>query len=307
MSKEKKLRQKLTIMLIFILVAGLLNAKVDSNAGEYGFQFLKIPVSPELAGMGNAGDMLNNSPLAIFHSPVAFNWQRGAFVAASQTNWFVGTNMYNLAYRNVGLTRSFGFGVVYMDHGTFDRREENGTLIGNYYPMDMRVTGNYAFRLTPNINIGANANILYEKIDTSSSLAFTADLGYVFYTPIANTTFDFSVKNIGGSTKMDEENIDIPIIVDGGISTGFIPNEIVGFYPSLKVSYMRDHDNLLPALGLQMKLYDMLFIRAGYKFNYNEENLSAGFGLHYRNVKFDYSFMNNEIEGLHLFGLGWEF
>ena len=296
--------KKILIVIFTILVSSILNAGPDSSAGEYGFQFLKIPVSPELAGMANTGDMLNNSPLAIFHSPVAFNWQRGVFVSASSTNWLAGTNMYNIAYRNVALQQSFGFGVVYFDKGSFDKRDINGTKIGEYHPMDMRATGNYAFRLSNNINLGINLNLLYEKIDTSSALGFTTDFGYVFYAPLANTTFDFALKNIGGTTKMDKETIDLPLIAEGGISTGFEINELMSVYPSVKVSYIRDHDNLLPAVGMQVNLYQMLFLRAGYKFNYNEEGLTAGFGINYNNYKFDYSYMNNSLEDTHLFGFG---
>ena len=319
-------RKALTVVFILVLAVSMLNAKdhsevslldsnVDKDAGKYGFQFLKIPSSPELAAMANTGEMQHNSPLTIFHHPAAFRWERGSFIALSQTNWFVGSNMYNLAWRNVKLRQSFGLGLVYMDHGSFDRRTENGTEIGSYYPMDLKATGNYAFKLTPNIHLGANVNLIYEKIDTSSALAFSTDIGYVFLTPLRNTTFDLAVKNIGVSTKMDIEKIDMPLTMEAGLSTGFDIDDFlctyhsthVSIYPALKLTYMRDHDNLMPAVGMQVKFYDMFFLRMGYKFNYNEEDLSAGFGVHIKNIRVDYSFMNNAIENIHMFGVGWAF
>jgi len=294
-----------TFILIFIAVM-LLTSTLHAQAGEYGFQFLKIPVSPELAATANTGDMHYNSPLGIFHHPAALNWTRGSSIAASQTNWLVGTNMYNLAWRNIMLNQSIGLGFVYMDNGKFDRRTENGDPIGAYYPMDLKVTGNYAFKLMPNMLLGANLNLIYEKIDNSSALGFAADLGYAFLTPITNTAFDFAIKNIGFSSKMDKETIDLPFSVEAGLTTGFDLN-VFGIYPSAKLVYLRDHANLLPSIGVQMSVHEIFFIRCGYKFNYNEEDFSAGFGVNYMNFKVDYAFLNNNLENTHLFGLGWLF
>jgi len=302
------MKRKLFLVFFVIIVASnVLNAKVHSNAGKSGFQFLKLPVSPGLAAMANTGEMFHSSPLTIFHHPAAFKWQRGTTIAFSQTQWLVDTHMYNIAYRNVTLARSFGIGVVYMDHGKFDKRVENGDLVGNYYPMDLRATANYAFRLTPNIHLGANLNLLYEKIDTFSALGFSTDIGYVYLTPIRNTAFDFAVKNIGSSSKMDSEKIELPFIAEAGFSTGFDPNEFFAVYPSFKIAYMNDYDNLIPAIGVKTEIYDMLFLRAGYKVNYNEEDFSAGFGIHLNKINIDYSYLNSDISSIHMFGVEWEF
>lgn len=72
---------------------------------------------------------------------------------------------------------------------------------------------------------------------------------------------------------------------------------------------MRDQDDILPAIDVNFKLFDMLSLRAGYKFNYNEEDFSTGIGIHYRNFTIDYSFMNfiNDLDSVHLLGMGYSF
>jgi hypothetical protein len=285
-----------------------LNA-IDKNAGKYGFQFLKIPSSPAIAAMGNTGEILHNSPLNIMHHPAAFDWQRGKSVTFSQTSWLVDTNIYNIAYRNIMFDKGFGLGIKYVDHGSFERRTDNGTLIGEYFPLDIKFTANYTQKLTPDIHAGINLSLLYEKIDTSSALGFTTDLGLVYLTPIRNTSVDIALQNIGTSTKMDLEKIELPFICEFGTTTGIdVNNDISAFFAG-KLVYMSDHDNLLPAIGLNLKLYDMFFVRAGYKFNYNDEDFSAGFGINYRNFTIDYSFVhiNNDLNSVHLFGLGLNF
>ena len=303
-----KLRfNKTLIILALLLVANsLLLADIDKNAGKYGFQFLKIPVSPELSAMANTGEILHSSPLNIKHHPAAFAWNRGASVAFSQTSWLVDTHLYNLAWRNIAFNKAFGLALTYMDHGKFDKRTENGTLIGHYYPLDINVAANYAMKVSPDMHAGINVHLIYEKIDSSSALAFSSDLGFVYLTPFRNTSIDAVVKNIGKSTKMDEERIDLPVIAELGFTTGLDVNELIKLFPSGKLVYMKDHDDILPAVGVSAEIFEMLFIRAGYKFNYNEEDFSAGFGIHYKNIKIDYSFMNN-LDSIHSFGIGWNF
>ena len=301
-------KKRLLVFIGLVFIVSVLSAGTgtDKRAGEFGLQFLKIPVSPELSGMGGTGDMLHSSPLNIFHHPAAFDWQRGASVAASQNSWLFETNMYSLAWKNVMFNQAFGLGLKYLDYGQFDKRTETGKLVGSYYPMNLRVTANYARRLTPDIYAGLNVNLLYEKIDTSSALAFTTDLGFAYLTPLRNTSVDFAVKNLGMSGKMDEEKIDIPIIADMGVTTGFDINDFTKLSPAFKLVYMQDHDSLLPAIGANIKLFDLLALRVGYKFNYNEEDLSAGFGVTIRNFNLNYSFMNS-INGVHKFAICYRF
>ena len=299
-------KKKMIVSVCLVLLIGFLYAAPDSRAGEFGFQFLKLSVSPEIAAMGGTGEMLHSSPLNMMHHPAAFNWQRGSSIAFSQSQWIFDTNLYNVAWRNVKFNSALGFGMTYLDNGKFDRRDDKGELIGSYQPMNLRFVTNYSRRLTPVVHAGANFNVLYEKLDTSSALAFTTDLGLAYLTPFRNTSIDVAFKNIGVSGKMDEEKTDIPFVMDYGISTGFAVNEFLKISPAFKLSYMQDHDDLLPAVGADLRIFDLLSLRMGYKFNYNEEDISAGFGISVRNFTIDYSFMNG-LDNVHKFSVCFAF
>jgi hypothetical protein len=216
--------------------------------------------------------------------------------------------MTNLAWRNIAFDQAYGFALTYFDYGKLDKRTDNGTPIGEFYPMDARVTGNYARKITPNIYVGANLNFIYQKIDTSSSNALALDLGVAYLTPLLNTSVDIALKNLRiFSSKMDQEATELPQVYDFGISAGFEVFEQMTVSPAVKLVYMDDHDNMLPALGIKAKLYDMLSVRMGYKFNYNEEDLSAGIGILFKDFSIDYSYLNNEIDGVHMIGVGYKF
>ena len=301
------------IMLIYV-VYGL--CAIDKNAGTKGYQFLKLPVSPELAGQANTGELQQSSPLNLLQHPAALDWQRGRSVAFAHTSWMVDTSMYNLGWRNVLFNQSFGLGVTYFDYGKLDKRTENGTLIGEYYPMDARIAGNYVRQISPSIYAGANLNFIYQKIDTSSSTALSTDLGIVYHTPL-RISADLALKNIGTSSKLDQEKTELPFVMEFGLSGVDIIEFAYAYYEkrsafsiplNFKLVYMDDHDHLLPALGTEIPIYNMLFIRGGYKFNYNDENFSVGMGIHYKTFKIDYAFLNNkDLDDVHIIGIGWEF
>ena len=307
--------KKIIILTMLTIVIYSLCA-IDSGAGTKGYQILKLPVSPELAGQANTGELLQSSPLNLLHHPAALDWQRGRSVAFAHTSWLVDTNMYNIGWRNVLFNQSFGLGLTYFDYGKLDKRTENGTLIGEYNPMDMRAAANYVRQISPSIYAGANLNFIYQKIDTSSSAAISTDLGLVYHTPLRFST-DLALKNIGTSSKLDQEKTEMPFVMEFGLSDidlirfTFSSNDKRTEFSiplNFKLVYMDDHDHLLPALGTEIPLYNTLFIRAGYKFNYNDENLSSGLGIHYKTMKIDYAFLNNKnLDDVHIIGIGWEF
>jgi hypothetical protein len=251
--------------------------------------------------------MLSNNPLNMLHHTVALDWQRGKSIFTSHTIWLVDSNLYNLGYRNTSLQSSFGFAFKYMDHGKFDKRTHIGEYIGSYYPMDLKITTNYIYKFTPNFYTGLNVNVIYEKIDSASATGLTTDWGIAWLTPLQNTFYDVNIKNIGITSKMETEKVKLPFIMDHCITTGFEFSDQIKISPSFRISYMEDHNDLLPAFGVNAKVNDFIMLRSGYKFNYNEESLSFGFGLSHKSAVIDYSYVLNDIDSVHSIGIGWCF
>lgn len=297
-----RINKKLSLLLVTVMAFSFAHA-INKNAGKYGFQFMKIPASVELAGMANTGEITVSSPLTMFHNPVSYQRDIGSNVSFSHTNWLIDTNMYNAGWRKTNFNNSFGLGIKYVDHGEFENRTDNGTLIGHYYPMDLNIVGNYTLKLNPNFYTGLNLNLVYEKIHTSSVLAFSSDLGFLYLTPIRNTSFDLVFKNmLTHSGKMDLEKVNFPLISEFGFTTGFDLNDYLSVYPSIKLSYLQDSEDIHTSFGLNSKIYQTMSVRLGYKTNYNEENFSAGVGFSIGKTEFSYAFINN-IDNVHLFGI----
>jgi hypothetical protein len=70
----------------------------------------------------------------------------------------------------------------------------------------------------------------------------------------------------------------------------------------------RDYDQQYNT-GLEWGYQDLLFLRTGYKFNYDTQGISFGFGFQTNNFRGDYSYASygEYLFNIHRFSVGMEF
>ncbi len=295
-----------TLILILALLP-LAAFAINSNAGEYGFQFLQIPANPISAalagngvyGLGQAGSFLNN--------PAANLMEERFSLSVQHTLWLVDTNFTQLVYSNSNRSRHFGLAARVLDYGEIEIRDDAANVIGNYHPLDASLTASYGLRLWPDHLLGLNASLVYEKLDTSSSYGLSADLGYVFLTPVTNAILFTSARNLGLTSKMDDETVKLPITFECGLGYSY-PLDGVKISSQLAMNKAVDTD-VRATLGAELAFRQVLTLRLGYKFNYDEESLTAGLGISWLNLDIDYGWSANtdRLEDTHSFGVTYNF
>jgi hypothetical protein len=221
--------------------------------------------------------------------------------------WLVDTSCTQLTYSKGNISRHFGLTARIMDDGQIDTRDDTGAIIGNYHPLDASLMTNFAYRIMPDHLIGVNVGLIYEKIDTASSYGLNADFGYIFLPPITNTTMFASVRNIGTTTKMNEEKIKLPVTYEAGIGYNhpFGSNVL-----STQVAVNKAVDtNLHATISTELAIKQMLFVRLGYKASYDEEGLTAGLGFNLGSVGVNYGWtsFSDRLNDTHSIGLTYNF
>jgi len=297
--------KKIILTLILINVMFVLSA---DTSGEYGWQMLKISSGVDCAAQGGVGAFSAGDAFGFVNHPTAGLLNRNKVISLSQNYWIFDTTLNSGAYSNSQGSKSFGFAYRYLDYGEFDNYDDVGNLIGEYHPMDMVVTMNFGYRITPDHYAGINVNALYEKILTSSSYGVSFDLGYTYLTPFKGIQLNVVIKNLGKTSKMDLENIDLPISAELGISR---KSEIASLLLSYELKAIKniDDDNLKAVFGVRCDLNRKFNIKAGYKTNYDAESFSVGFGVDLKKIYFNYAFIpfSSEIDDVHVFGLTYKF
>jgi len=297
--------KKIVLIIALIAVIGLLQAEVD---GSKGFQMLRILNDPVTAGQGGNGVINSTSGYSYLSNAAAPLLQKGKVISFSQNLWLFDTKLGSIGYRNSMGKTSFGFALRYLDYGEIPRTTDVGDPIGEYHPIDVAVTFNIGMRLAASHYLGANFTGLYEKIDTSSSNGLSGDAGYIYLTPIQDMRVLASVKNFGITTKMDSEEIELPLTMELGISKDFALNEN-RLSTELKMIKDIDNDELKGSLGVEANIYKILFVRTGYKLGSDLESISAGFGVNLQRFSIDYSYnpIKEELDDVHLLGLSYHF
>ncbi|MFC1898628.1 PorV/PorQ family protein [Candidatus Cloacimonadota bacterium] len=297
--------KKILLTLILINVLIVLTAE---TSGEYGWQMLKISSGVDCAAQGGAGAFSANDAFGFLNHPTAGLLSRNKVISLAQNYWLFDTTLNSGAYINSQGNKSFGFAYRYLDYGELDNYDDVGNFIGEYHPMDMVVTMNFGYRITPDHYAGINVNALYEKILTSSSYGVSFDLGYTYLAPFQGFQVNAALKNLGTTSKMDVENIDLPI--SGEI--GFVQEHQLGamlFSGDLRIIKYIDDDELKSVLGIRCDLNKILNLKAGYKFNHDAESFTVGFGVDLKKIYLNYAFipLSSELDDAHILGLTYKF
>jgi hypothetical protein len=296
---------KIIAILLITLVASL-NA-LNDNAGEYGFQILEITSSPAMSGMGDTGALFSNDALNFTSNPAAGLFNKSKIISVSQNFWIGDTNLISGALSRNKRKYHWGYAFRHLNYGTLDSRDDSGNIIGEFSPVDFIGTVNYAYRLGATHYFGINANILYQKISTASAYGFSSDLAYVWSTPLKDVKLYTSLKNLGTTSNMDKEKIDLPINYELGLSKEFI-SQYYDLALDVKTHKSQDTD-LAYNFGAQLKTFEILYLRTGYKAKNDSNELSYGIGIDYDSFNINYAYlqMTDGLDDVHKISLSYKF
>ena len=295
-------------------------------SGTSAANFLKIGVGSRPMAMGDAAIATINSAEALYWNVAALTRTEGEFsLAVSSMDWLVDTrNSYFAAAYNWEGIGSFGIDVQYLDYGNIEETtvyDQNGT--GRYLSAnDFMIGFGYARELTDRFAFGLKVKYINETIADASGDAFAVDLGAVFVTSFFNNKFRLAaaLSNFGTKLQFKGRDLsvtysipdnpsnkqipadlstiewDLPLLLRFGVSNYFIDNEDVSLLVAYDVLDSRDYE-VRHNVGAELGLYKMVYLRGGYKFNYDEVTYTVGMGLDFKNIidynlKFDYLFLD---------------
>lgn len=284
-----------------------LGADIHANAGEYGYQFLDISTNPVALALAGRGISAGANLASFVRQPASAVLESHRSLGVSHSLWLGDTKYNNLHYSYSTRKAHFGIAMRGLDYGQVEIRDDNGVFLGYYSPLNMDLMGNYALRITPSIYAGLNAGVAYEKLNTDSSLGFHGDLGMTWLPPINKTSFSLALRNLGASSKMNEEQTLFAPSLEMDLSKQFAfdSNSLRVELSGIKAV----DENWKAAANAEFTLYDLVMLRVGYKLNYDAEDISGGLGFRWKNIGIDYGWaaFSSRLSDVHSFGLSYNF
>jgi len=320
----KKMLFLLVAIFTLYLFVGLSQAGVDKLA-QTGMPFLKLDVGGRNAAMAGAAGSVVNDATAMFYNIAGLSMVEGLDIMVSQTNWIADIKHYagGVAY-GLGNWGTFGLNFVFMDYGTFkETRPYEGSDpvlmdagyedLGDFEVGEYAIGLSYARRISSQFSIGGQ--VKYAKQDLHETLMYSDylqttvlsqniedviafDFGTLYYTGYKDLRLSMSVRNFSRQGRFIQQRFELPLTMDIGIAMDLMPyfmgdNSGNKLTLAIDALHPRDYSERLH-IGAEYALSDLLFLRGGYKLNYDEEGLCAGVGVNKMfgnfGVKFDYAF-----------------
>ncbi len=166
---------------------------------------------------------------------------------------------------------------------------------------DISLKTGFTYLRSEKLSFGFAFGWFFEKNELWTGSAFNVDLG-MHYQASQNIQLGAAVTNLGSSFQLTADGqspsneISLPTRYSVGGSYKYDK-----FLGALDVVVLDDEFKL--NLGTEALVHEMFEIRAGYMFNYDSKNITAGATFIKRNIKIDYAFVpySNDLGTTHLF------
>ncbi|HTR80836.1 MAG TPA: type IX secretion system protein PorQ [Bacteroidota bacterium] len=283
---------------------------IDSSleAQSTTYSFLLSDVSARSAAMAGSFVSMADDINTIFYNPAGL-----ATVTQPQASFGYLKNLLdiNSGYASYAQDISgigmVGFGVNYVNYGTFDETDELANKIGTFGAGDLALSVGYANELEENLSYGVAGKFIYSSIADARSSAVAADLGILYLIPGANPmSLGASLLNLGTQLNpyLDtRESLPLELKIGGTIKPQHLPLLLNLDFHHLNESQENFASHFKAfSVGGEFTLSKELRFRFGYN-NERRQDLQlgtssglAGFsfggGLVIKNLRFDYAFVS---------------
>ncbi|MBZ0201127.1 MAG: PorV/PorQ family protein [Ignavibacteriaceae bacterium] len=326
------------VFLIIIFLSSFLSAQ-NPNLGTSGAQFLQIPVGARAAALGGAMVGLTDDASSVFWNPAGITNVKSFDADFSYMNWFnlfdfnAAAIAYNVPDVGVFAAQMIVFTTDKMEVTT--EEQPNGT--GRFFDAgDIALGLTYSRMLTDKFSAGITVKYVYQRIwnETADGVAF--DLGTQYKLDFRNLTIAMSMSNFGSNLKYDgadlnivhlknenypfsrltparlqTEEFSLPLNFQVGICFDIFSLQFVKMRGAVDAVHPNDNNERLH-FGTEFSFFDRFFLRGGYRYNYDDENFTAGAGANIpfggSLIRFDYAFAFYDIlPSVHRVSVGLSF
>lgn len=290
-------------ILAFLILTGILSAQEVNT----GLTFLKLGVGSRSIAMGEAYTAVATDNSSLFYNPAASRFSTSNEVMLMHKEWIAGTTTEYLGATVLGESFSYGFSALSTSVSDIEVRTMPGSAAGTFNAQNISLGFSTAYSFDDNFAIGVAGKFLYEKIFIDEASGYGIDIGGL-YTYSDDIMFGASILNVGSMNELRSQSTALPTTVRLGIAYKTLLNEDYTFATAGDAVKTIDDNVTHFHIGIESTYDNLLSVRAGYKTGYETTSFSAGFGIQYGIVNFDYAFVpfTEGFSSTHTFSLSFE-
>jgi hypothetical protein len=305
---------------LLAVIAGLSSAQAGDRSGTVSGNFLKIPVNARIVGMGGSSVALIENASCLAYNPSGMVYVRqdeagSQFqygISASYTQWVADIkHSFFGAVLNMDGIGAVGLGATILTTGdmavtTPAFPDGTGELFkASDYAFTLALAREISDKFAVGVSIKYIRSYLFNTEYGASCFAF--DAGTIYEIPALRSRLGMSVSNLGSDMKFINEAYSLPTALRFGVLTSIIKEQSHELNGVFQVSRPNDANELYN-VGAEYTFARNFTLRGGYKFGYDAENWTAGFGLNFdlsgMRAKLDYGYNNFKwLPGTHSLSL----
>ncbi len=277
--------------IFFLIIISSINLHAQT-AVESGLSFLKFGFGARNVAMSDLGVVANNDLSALYYNPALLAVNKKTQLSFTHNSLFQDLNseMFAGSFSAFGVPLAIGVNTTSVSN--IEVRTGPGNPESSFNANYFFASISSAYEISEHIAVGASIKYLYENIfsDKSNGLAF--DIGVSYTKLIAGLDFGASIRNIGSMNKLRNEPTKLPTDLRLGGSYEFaITDYDLQFTALAGIQKYLSEDEIHLHLGGETLYNKIIALRLGYVSNYYSKNFSAGFGIIWKGINFDYAFV----------------
>jgi hypothetical protein len=289
-------RIALAIVMVLLLPLHAEGAQIFEKVGTLGGQSLKIGVGARAAAMGDAYVAIADDATAVYWNPAGIARLSGQTITLNHTAW-PAEILFDQAAYVFGIKWIPGMFGVNVRALTMSRDKVRTTYLpdgtGETFDAGEWAYGlSYARSLTDKFSAGLSVNYVQTGLDDVTGKSTTFDFGTLYDIGVLGAKIGMSIQNIGSDMTFIDESVKMPVFFRVGGSFSMLQRGESRLLTSAEFTHPPDNSEKLN-LGAEYSFHDYLFLRGGYKVNYDTEGLTAGFG-----VKFPLTLVKSSVARL---------
>jgi len=275
-----------------------------NQVGTSMANFLKIGVGARATAMGDAYVALSDDITSLYWNPGGLAMSKKNEALFQITDWLLDMRLhfFGISY-NTGNLGVIGCSIYSFTSGdieetTFDKPDGTGRM---FSASDFAAGLTYSKLLTDRFSTGLTLKYISERLDQEKASTLAIDVGSIFVTNFFNDLrIGFALSNLGGRMQLEgtdlavfyieepgtkytraqlgTESWDIPLLIRFGLATDVIRRDDLRLTVASEVMDSRDYTHRI-ATGGELVVRDRVFLRGGYKIEYDEADVTFGFGL----------------------------
>jgi hypothetical protein len=270
---------------------------LPQSAGNSGLSFLKLGFGARNVAMGDAGAAASNDVTSLFYNPARLAGNDKAEIMFMHNDlWIQDARSELLGVKFSMFSLPFALGANVTSINGIEVRTRPGdpeAVFNAHYSFFSLSTG---FNLINNLSFGTSIKFLYEGIYTDESNGIGFDFGLNYNSSINGLSFAAVIRNLGSMNKLKAEKTKLPNEFRIGPAYSFNLNsdfQITGAAEFLKYLQTSDtHFNF----GGEILYNNLIALRGGYQTGYIAKGFTAGIGLKWGGLSFDYAYSPFQLD-----------